>query len=101
MSDRENAHELIDRLPEAQVSALVGLMETMVRPVVASLRNAPLEDETISEEEERAVAEARQWLKNNKAIPHEEVLAELGLTLADFERMSQTPMPEETTGSCR
>lgn len=46
-----------------------------------SLANAPLEDEGIRGDEERAVAEARERLKPNKAIPHEEVLAELGLTV--------------------
>ena len=46
-------------------------------------------------EEERAVAEAREWRKHNKPIPHEEVLAELGLSMGDFERMGQTPLPSE------
>jgi hypothetical protein len=57
--------------------------------------NVPLEDEEISEEEERDVAAAREWLKNNKPIPHAEVLAEFGLTLDDFERMGRTPLPPE------
>jgi len=75
MSDhRQLAHELVDRLPEAQLTGI--------------------ENEEISEEEERAVAEAREWLKHNKPIPHEEVLAELRLTIADFERMGQTPLPQ-------
>jgi hypothetical protein len=99
MSEREHAHQLIDRLPETQLSALVGLLETIVDPVAAALRNAPLEDEEISAEEEQAVAEAREWLKHNKPIPHEEVLAEFGLTMADFERMGQTPLPADPKGS--
>ena len=44
MSDRDHAHELIDRLPETQLSALIGLLETIVYPVAAALRNAPLYD---------------------------------------------------------
>jgi|SRR5271165_6431848 hypothetical protein len=99
MSEREHAHQLIDRLPETQLTALVGLLETIVDPVAAALRNAPLEDEEISEEEEQAVAEAREWLKHNQPIPHEEVLAEFGLTMADFERMGQTPLPADPKGS--
>ena len=87
---RQNAHRLIDRLPDQQLSALVGLLETIVDPVAAALRNAPIEDEEISAEEERAVADAREWLKHNQAIPHEEVLAVFGLTLDDFERMGRT-----------
>jgi hypothetical protein len=61
--------------------------------VSRALANAPLEDEEISEDEERAVAEAREWLKHNKPIAHEEVLAELGLSPADFERLGQIPLP--------
>ena len=81
MSDREHAHELIERLPEAQLSALVGLLETIVDPVTAALRNAPIDDEPESEEEKLAVAEARTGLKRNggKSVPHEEAMRHLGL----------------------
>jgi hypothetical protein len=78
---RQHAHELIDRLPEAQLSALVGLLETIVDPVTAALRNAPVDDEPVTEEEERAVAEAREWLRKNggKGIPHADAMRRLGL----------------------
>jgi hypothetical protein len=84
MSDsRRHAHELIDQLPEAQLSALVGLLETIVDPVAAALRNAPFDDEPVSEEEECAVAEAREWLKHNQGIPFEQVVAELRFTMEE------------------
>ena len=78
---REHAHELIDRLPEPQLSGLVQFLETIVDPVAAALRNAPIEDEEISEEEERAVAEAREWLSKNggKGVPHAEAMRRLGI----------------------
>ena len=78
---RQHAHELIDRLPEPQLSALVGLLETIVDPVTAALRNAPVDDEPVTEEEERAVAEAREWLRKNggKGIPHADAMRRLGL----------------------
>jgi hypothetical protein len=78
---RQHAHELIDKLPEAQLSGLVQLLESIVDPVASALRSAPAEDEQISEEEERAVAEAREWLKRNggRGIPHEEAMRRLGL----------------------
>jgi hypothetical protein len=78
---RQQAHELIDRMPETQLSALVGLMETIVDPVATALRNAPLDDEPETEEEKQAVAEARVWLQRNggKGIPHEEAMRRLGL----------------------
>jgi hypothetical protein len=41
--------------------------------------------------EERAVEEARQWLRENggKGIPREVVLADFGLTMDDFRRMAE------------
>jgi hypothetical protein len=84
MSDtRQHAHQLIDRLPEAQLSALVGLLETIVDPVAAALRNAPVDDEPVTEEEERIVKEAREWLKHNPGIPFEQVVAELGFSMEE------------------
>jgi hypothetical protein len=81
MSDREHAHELIDRLPESQISALVGLLETIVDPVAAALRNAPIDDEPESEEEKQSVAETREWLarRGGRGIPHDEAMRQLGL----------------------
>ena len=76
-------------------------MEVMLDPVSRALANAPLEDEEISAEEEQAVVEAREWLKHNKPISHEEVLAEFGLTIADFERMGQTALPPEPDSQTR
>jgi hypothetical protein len=81
MSEREQAHKLIDRLPETQLSALVGLLETMVDPAAAALRNAPHDDEPETGEEKLAATEARNWLKKNggKGIPHAEAMRRLGL----------------------
>ena len=49
---RQRAHELIDRMPDTQLSALVGLLEKTVDP--------GFEDEEISEQEEQAVARSRE-----------------------------------------
>lgn len=84
MSDkRQHAHELIDRMPETQLSALVGLLETIIDPVALALRDAPMDDEPTSEEEERAVKESREWLKHNPGIPFEQIVAELGFTMEE------------------
>lgn len=81
MSDREHAHQLIDRLPEMQLSGLVQFLETIVDPVTTALRNAPLDDEPESDDEKAAVAEARTWLQGNggKGISHAEAMRRLGL----------------------
>ena len=81
MSDtRQQAHQLIDRLPETQLSGLVQFLETIVDPVTAALRHAPLDDEPETDEEKAAVSEARQWLQHNggKGIPHNEAMRRLG-----------------------
>ena len=93
--ERQKAHAYLDHLPLEQLSAVRGLLETVLDPMARALANAPVEDEAISEEEERAVARAREWLKHNEPIPHDEVLAEFGLTMDDFERMGLTPLPPE------
>ena len=49
-----------------------------------------MEDKEIGEGEEHAVAETRERRKRNKRLPHEEVLADFGLTMADFERKGGT-----------
>jgi len=78
---RQHAHELIDCLPEAQLSALVSLLETMVDPVAAALYNAPTDDEPESEDEKQAVSEARDWLQKNggKGVAHDDAMRRLGL----------------------
>ena len=78
---RQHAHLLIDRMPETQLSGLVQFLETIVDPVTAALRSAPLDDEPETDEEKAAVWEARLWLQNNggKGIPHNEAMRRLGL----------------------
>jgi len=78
---REQAHRLIDCLPETQVSALVGLLESIVDPVAAALRDAPIDDEPETADEKHAVAEARDWLaqRGGRGIPHDGAMRRLGL----------------------
>jgi hypothetical protein len=78
---RDQAHLLIDRLPEAQLAALVGLLETIVDPVAAALRNAPEDDEPELAQERQAAVEARDWLTRHggKGIPHGDAMRRLGL----------------------
>ena len=97
-NEKQQAHDLIERLAPTQISAVVHLLEVMIDPVARSLANAPVDDEPISEEEMRAVEASREWLKNHETISHEEVLADFGLTLEDFERMGHTPLDPHRKG---
>lgn len=86
--DKQHAHHLLDQLGPGQLAAVVHLLETMV--------SSDEDGDTLSPAERKAVAEADDWLKHNQPIPHEEVLAEFGLTIADWEEMGQEPLPGET-----
>ena len=80
------AHELLGRLGPSKLAAVVQLMEVMVHDDFTD------EDgDTLSPAEAKAIAEADEWSKHNDPIPHEQVLAEFGLTMADWEKMSREP----------
>ena len=92
---KQQAHELIDRISTAQASAVVGLLEAMLDPVSVALANAPMDDEPVSEEEARDIAESGAAYARGEVVSNDEVLADFGLTAADFERMGQTPLEAE------
>jgi len=94
-ADREHAHQLIEQLAPVQLDAVVRLLEIMTDPVTGALRHGPVDDEPFTDAERKAVAEADEWLKHNQPIPHEEVLAELGFTMADWEKMADERLPQE------
>lgn len=87
---KEHAHELIERLAPSQVTAIVGLLEAMLDPVSRAIANAPIDNEPLTPEEEKALRAAQEWSKHNKGIPHEQVLAELGITQEEIERFKKT-----------
>ena len=78
-SEKQQAHELIDRLPAAQLSAVVGLLEAMLDPVSLAIANAPVEEEEITPETAAALERARASLARGEGIPHEEIMREFGL----------------------
>lgn len=86
MSDtRQRLHSLIDQLPESRLEDLKRQLEEQLEPLSRELANAPYDDEPETEDERKAVEAAREWLKHNQPIPMEEVLADFGLTMEDFE----------------
>ena len=83
--EKQQLNELVDRLAPSQVYAVRGLLQVMLDPVSRAIANAPVDDERLTAEEAHALNEAREWLKHNEAIPHEQVLAELGITMEEIE----------------
>lgn len=93
---RAHVHALIDQLQPTQLAALETILQSMLDSLSRKLALAPIDDEPFTEEDRQAVAEADQWLKRNRPIPLQDVLSELGLTMADWETMAKSPLPEES-----
>ena len=76
METRQIAHQLVDSLPEAQLSGLVQFLETIVSPLSKVLASAPTEEEEITPETAAALQRARASLARGEVIPHEEIRRE-------------------------
>lgn len=72
--DRQQAHQLLDRLGPAQFDAIVKLLEVMIRDE---------DGEELTAEDRRAVAASRDYFRQNPegGIPFEQVVAECGFTM--------------------
>jgi hypothetical protein len=85
---KQHAHELIDRMPLAQVSAIVQMIEAMLGPVSRTIANAPVDDEPESEAERQSVAASKAWLEKHpgQGISLEDLSADLGISMDDLKR---------------
>lgn len=77
--ERQQAHALLDMLPQEKLTAVRSLLEVMVEPLSRSLAFAPVEDEEITPETAAALDRARASLARGEGIPHEDILREFGL----------------------
>lgn len=78
-SERQQAHFLIDALPDEKIAAVRSLLEVMIEPLSRSLAMAPVEDEDLTPETAAALDRARASLARGEGVSHEEVLREFGL----------------------
>ena len=77
--ERQQAHALLDLLPPAKLGAVRSLLEVMIDDQ---------DDEELTEEDRAAIQAGLDSLDKHGAIPMEDVLADFGLTMADFEAMA-------------
>jgi hypothetical protein len=73
MTDKQHAVELLARLDESQLAAVVHLLETIIG-----------DNETVTDEDRRRYREGRRAFDNGKGVSMEDVLAEFGLKPDDF-----------------
>lgn len=77
MTAKEKLYHLIDELPESELHTAERFLEYLrdmgrCDPVLQALANAPCDDEPETEEERKAVQEARDELARGEGIPWEE-----------------------------
>ena len=77
---RQQAHALLDMLPEEKLTAVSSLLEVMVEPLSRSLASAPVEEEEITPETAAALERARASLARGEGVPHEDILREFGMS---------------------
>ena len=81
--DKQQAHQLLERLTPAQFTAVAQLLEVLAtgqESLLYSLSKTPVEDEEITAETTAALDSARNSLALGEGISHEEILREFGLT---------------------
>jgi hypothetical protein len=93
--ERQHAHAFLDRLPDDQLSAVCGLLETMLSPLDRKLALAPVDDERVTPGDAAAIQAGITSLEQNGGVPLEEVLADFGLTVDDFHKMANDPASED------
>jgi hypothetical protein len=93
--ERRHAHVFLDRLPDDQLSAVCGLLETMLSPLDRRLALASIDDEPITPDEAAASQAGITSLEQNGGVPLAEVLADFGLSIDDFHKMAENPVPED------
>ena len=84
--ERQQAHALIDLLPPAKLGAVRNLLEVMIEE-----KDDEEDGEELTEEDRAAIQIGLASLEQNGGVPMEDVLADFGLTMADFEKMAAEP----------
>jgi hypothetical protein len=82
MPTRDTLHQLIDELPESELAAaerFLHYLRATADPVLRALLEAPLDDEPETDDERRAVHEAREELARGEVRTLDEVRQELEL----------------------
>src|SRR6266496_3189313 len=92
-SDKQHAHELIERLAESQIPTAVRLLEFILLDRVArAVATAPRDEEPVTEEDRRRYHQGQAWFAEHggKGIPMEDVLAEFGVKPEDLQPSPDT-----------
>lgn len=85
--ERQQAHALLDLLPPAKLGAVRNLLEVMIEEGDDDREDG----EELTEQDRAAIQAGLASLDKHGGVSMEEVLADFGLTMADFEKMAAEP----------
>ena len=91
-TEKEHAHELIERLPDSQLATAVRFLEFMLLdPVGRALATAPPDDEPVTEHDRQRFRAGQAWFAQHggKGSPMQDVLSEFGFSAEDFPEDTQ------------
>lgn len=78
--DRSSLHDLVERLPDAELSAARKYLEYLAsNPAHRAAVAAAPDDEPVTEEDAASIRRAIEDLERGRTVSHEEVLGEFGL----------------------
>jgi hypothetical protein len=86
-SDKQHAHQLVERLQDSQIGTAVSFLEfMMLDPVARAVATAPPDQEPVTGQDRRRFHDGQAWFaqRGGKGIPMEDVLAEFDLKPEDF-----------------
>lgn len=74
---KKEIHQLVDKLPESDLHAAKRFLQYLTSlkeedPVLKALKNAPWDDEPLTEEDIKALEEAHEDVKAGRIVSHEE-----------------------------
>ena len=76
VQQRQQAHLLIDVLPEEKLSAIHSLLEVLVEPLSRTLAMAPVDEEELTPETVAALKRSSAQFDHGESVSHEEILRE-------------------------
>jgi hypothetical protein len=77
---RETLHELIERIPEAEIAAAQRFLEFLATSAAfRATLSAPPDDEPITRGDTESIARAHRDIQAGKVVSHEEILREFGV----------------------
>jgi hypothetical protein len=83
-NQKDQAHELIERLAPSQVSAIISVLQAMLDPVAKAIVSAPFDDEPETVEERLAVAKSKESFQKQGGFTNDQVMTDLAIDRKDL-----------------